>query len=314
MDLNEPAKTLFDSISSYNKLEELINDGQTETLYLEAKSPQHPSVGKGVKNHLADALSGFSNTEGGVMLFGVSTSNRFHSGVDSLVQIEPISNISNFARQIENIIPTLTAPNITRYEVKLLFKKKTDSAGVLLLLIPKLGSKPVQALYSYRFMFRSGDNFIDAPYTVIEGLFSSGERPLLATHTEDGGFDLESGLHKLGVVLNNESLVSAKEVQAFLEIKNSQDVITSSMDSNWSDASSVNSKKITFSFQASSNIYYSLGLHAGNLSVQMKPRKRKLVLELTVFADKMVPRIHQIILHLTQRSMAVKQNKVDTVK
>ena len=59
---NEGAKKLFESLSDYSKLVELINEGESENLYLECKSHVSPTLNNDSKIKLALATSGFSNT------------------------------------------------------------------------------------------------------------------------------------------------------------------------------------------------------------------------------------------------------------
>lgn len=88
------ARSVFDSLSDYAALEELIDNAEAEGLYLECKAPGGPQLSRDLKVHLAKAISGFSNTAGGVIIWGMSTTKQAQSGLDVLTQIEPIGNFS----------------------------------------------------------------------------------------------------------------------------------------------------------------------------------------------------------------------------
>ena len=62
---------LYNALSRYSDLVDLIAEGEAESLHLECKSPGSPKLGKDLKNALAKAISGFSNTAGGVILWGI---------------------------------------------------------------------------------------------------------------------------------------------------------------------------------------------------------------------------------------------------
>ena len=126
----EASRQLYDLLTRYSYIEELMSNGETEGIYLECKAPVSPQLTREIKANLARAISGFSNTTGGVILWGVSTTKHTHSNLDVLSQIEPIGNCKQFARQIENAIPTLTTPSIIGSDTKIVLKVKTDTRGI----------------------------------------------------------------------------------------------------------------------------------------------------------------------------------------
>jgi predicted HTH transcriptional regulator len=132
--MSDASYEVYKNISSYKRLEELIDDGETEDLYIECKSCSVPRFNKEMKIHLAKAISGFTNTSGGNVIWGISTTKHSHSGLDVLTQIEPIGNIKSFAQQVNRTIPTLTTPSILSFHVKII-KKNPPTQKVLLLLI-----------------------------------------------------------------------------------------------------------------------------------------------------------------------------------
>ena len=67
------AGILFDRLSSFARLWELVLDGEAEGLHLECKAPHVPRLDRRQRVKLASALSGFSNTGGGVIVWGMGT-------------------------------------------------------------------------------------------------------------------------------------------------------------------------------------------------------------------------------------------------
>ncbi|KKL12203.1 hypothetical protein LCGC14_2538090, partial [marine sediment metagenome] len=120
---------VYKNLSSYKRLEELIGDGETENLYLECKAPSIPRLNKELQVHLAKSVSGFSNTTGGIVIYGISTTKHSHSGLDVLTQIEPLGNVQKFEQQIHRTIPTLSTPPILNFHTKTIKKKASDSKG-----------------------------------------------------------------------------------------------------------------------------------------------------------------------------------------
>ena len=95
----DPARGLFDSFDTWASLERLIDNGESEGPYLECKTATGIHLQPGHRTHLAQALSGFSNTAGGVVIWGISTTSQAHTGLDILTQIEPIGNCRSFRQQ-----------------------------------------------------------------------------------------------------------------------------------------------------------------------------------------------------------------------
>jgi len=171
--MNDASLTLFESINQYSDLESLIENGQAENLYLECKAPSSPKFGRDQKANLAKIISGFSNTNGGVVIWGISTSNNLHDGLDILVQIEPVGTCKNFAARLSSNIPMLTTPPVLNISNKVIMKKANDTKGVILTHIPKYVGDPIQSNEDNMFYFRSGHEFTVAPYEMIHRLFLS---------------------------------------------------------------------------------------------------------------------------------------------
>src|SRR5437588_801430 len=96
-----PARGFFDSLEDVGSIEQLISDGEAEGQFLECKSPGSPRIGQDMRGQASRAMSAFANSGGGVLLWGVSTDNHAHSGLDVLSQVEPIGQIRQFAQVME---------------------------------------------------------------------------------------------------------------------------------------------------------------------------------------------------------------------
>lgn len=134
--MSDGALALFDSLSSHADLQELIDDGEAEGLYLECKAPADPRLTQPLKAHLAKAISGYSNTDGGVIIWGISTTKHQHSGLDVLTQIEPIARCRRFQQQVDKALPTLSTPNTLGAQTKVVKQRPRDTRGIVLAYIP----------------------------------------------------------------------------------------------------------------------------------------------------------------------------------
>src|SRR6266702_257335 len=133
----DAARALFDSLDSWAALDRLIDNAESEGPYLECKTASGAHLQPGHRTHLAQALSGFSNTGGGVIIWGISTSRQAHTGLDVLNQIEPIGNCRNFRQQIDVAMPALAYPAVEGCVTKSLHPAAGASKGVVLAYIPR---------------------------------------------------------------------------------------------------------------------------------------------------------------------------------
>ena len=125
--MRDAASELYQSLSTWGDLQTLIDGGETEGLHLECKSPSSPNLDRGLKSQLARALSGYSNTAGGVILWGVATTPHSHSKIDVISQLEPLGNCAKFEKQLCVANPSLTSPSVLTSETKLIKHQAADT-------------------------------------------------------------------------------------------------------------------------------------------------------------------------------------------
>ncbi|MCH7592269.1 MAG: ATP-binding protein [Planctomycetes bacterium] len=172
----DASKQLFESLRSYRSIETLIENGEAESLYLECKSPGGPKIGYELTKTVARCVSAFSNAEGGVILWGVSTTHHKHDERDILTQIEPIGKIKTLESRVAELLPRTTRPSILNYESKIIQRKKTDTRGLLVSYIPKTTADPLQASDEI-FYFRSGSSNVPTPFEMIRRMFATAAVP-----------------------------------------------------------------------------------------------------------------------------------------
>ena len=151
--MSDAATKFYDSLESYADVDALVARAEAEGLYLECKAPHEPRVNKGVSAKLAEALSGFSNTSGGVILWGVSTTTHEHSKLDVLTQMEPIGKVRQFAQDLDRTIPRLTTPAVLGFSTKVLLEKPSSTRGVAVTLVQQTKGDPVQSTVDSHFHF-----------------------------------------------------------------------------------------------------------------------------------------------------------------
>lgn len=286
--MTDIAKTLFDGLNTIEDLENLIQSGEAEGLYLECKSPSSPKINQDVKCHIAKAISGFSNTEGGVVIWGVSTTKHSYSGLDIITQVEPIGACSQFKKQIEKTTPLLNVPAITNIQTKVIKTKPKDTKGVVIAYIPKSNHFPVQSLADNLFYFRSGDEFSKAPYELIKRLFSATDTPDIVSILEGEIIKKNvSGLWEIPITIQNNSDAAGRDIKMLLTVENSSSCKTIKT-TTIKDLSAANQgRKVYLGTIKDDVLHKGLNQQLGNMLIVLKGQNKKLLITIKIMSDKM---------------------------
>jgi hypothetical protein len=175
----ERAEELFEKIKSKGKvaIEEFILTRASEELFLDFKRSADNGSGRQLHrndlSNLRKAISGFGNSEGGIIVWGVDCSGDF-DGSDVAKAECPITDVKRFVSWLEGAISGCTIPphsGVKNYPVE------TDNGnkGFVVTYIPKSENAPHQEIGSSRYYIRAGSNFMPTPHDVLAGMF--GKRP-----------------------------------------------------------------------------------------------------------------------------------------
>ena len=303
---------LYASLDSYARVQELIDAGEAEGQILECKAPHSPQVDRGTRVHLGKAISGFANSGGGVILWGVSTDNHAHSGLDVLTQIAPIGNCNRFAQRIDRLIPQVCRPHVRCPSSRVLLHAPSDSKGVVVTYIPGHEGDPVQAIDDQQFYLRVGAEFVVMPYEVLRRMFLGTAAPDLHP-VFDGRLVKQQtdGSWTIPVLLSNNSAAAARDVDISVTILNPEacDRIQSS---ELRDVSALNPGKRIFMNSATKPIHRGMNIQLGSLIVSMKKGKRPkrvVNIEMQILADRMRARRYVMRVQLAKRGFTVTQRE-----
>jgi hypothetical protein len=160
-------------------VKQLIVDAQTENLWLDFK--RSGNDGNGSKLHesdwksLAKALSGFANSDGGVILWGVDCASDPILG-DVPTGTAPLQNPTRFVSWLENAVSACAVPTVPSVESMPIIE--SGSSGYVATLVPASPLAPhqcVKPVGSLSYYLRAGSSFMQVPHAVLAGMF--GRRP-----------------------------------------------------------------------------------------------------------------------------------------
>jgi Putative DNA-binding domain len=173
------AEEIFErlKIDGESAIDEFILNRQSEELYLDFKRSADNGRGPRVlhstdRDNLAKAISGFGNSEGGVIVWGVDASIDFDHADVARAKF-PIENVARFKSWLEGSVSGRTVPahtGVQNYAVE-----GEDGRGFVVTLIPKSELAPHQSVFDSRYYMRAGSSFLPVPHSVLAGMF--GKRP-----------------------------------------------------------------------------------------------------------------------------------------
>jgi hypothetical protein len=176
----EHAEELFNNIITEGEtaIDEFIITRKSEELFLDFKRSAnngdstrlHPND----RNNLAKAVSGFGNSAGGVIVWGVDCSQD-DAGEDVARYKVPIVNPPRFTSWLQNAISSLTIPPHKGIRCEFVLNGENQDRGFVVTFIPKSDNAPHQVIDKKQYFIRVGSSFIPTPHDVLAGMF--GRRP-----------------------------------------------------------------------------------------------------------------------------------------
>ncbi len=175
MDNNLP-KDIFSKINSIEDISGLVTNKIEESLYLEFKGKNDNSTSTLDdidKKNISDSISQFSNSDGGVLIFGINTQkpNDFAS------ELVPISNIGDFKKRVMDYLPYSVQPGVDGIESKSI--TENEGKGFLVLLIPKSYKTPHRSTKSKQYFKRHQNGKFILEHFELEDMFGVRQKPLL---------------------------------------------------------------------------------------------------------------------------------------
>ena len=164
----------------YIALEDIIARKESEKYFIDFKLTQKDDYSgqralfDSDKRNLARAISGFGNSEGGLIIWGIDASG---STDDYAKSIKPITGVDNFKSLLESFVSLLTLPAHRTVESIVVKKSKTETHGIVITVVPKGNDRPYQNIGDYKYYMRAGDSFVPVPHGVLQGMFGQTPQP-----------------------------------------------------------------------------------------------------------------------------------------
>ncbi len=190
----DAATSIYNSLNSEADIHALAASTPEKT-HLEFKERSQPNKplaeDKGTRADVAEALSGFANSAGGVLVIGVD---------DKTGALKPMSDLAMAEKQLHRELSTATYPPVIGATAKRIPTALGPDAGYLVLLVPQSDEGPHQTQTKGKKLYymRAGESFVQMHHTDLELRFGRPPRPVLRLQ---GRFRQESNISRIEAVL-----------------------------------------------------------------------------------------------------------------
>lgn len=181
-----PAQKLFERLSLGVIRDELVGaEFEGQNLDCKQKSdPNRTGLNQDDKKNFAKELCAFANTDGGLLLWGLSA--RATDGVDRIQAIAPIRGLDKFQSDLRTIQPQLTEPPVPGVDFKQIAVEGdgAEKSGVVAIWIPPSDLTLHRSTQDRQFYSRSGNSSWPMPMSIVAPLLAGKSRPRLSFHLD----------------------------------------------------------------------------------------------------------------------------------
>lgn len=228
--MKERAKEILEKImqNGESAIDAFIFEREAESLFLDFKRSANDGGGKKLhqndRSNLARSISGFGNSEGGVVIWGVDC--REGEDYADVAQAKfPLEDAKRFLSWLEGAVSSATIPSHSGVEHHAILSRE-GKKGFVITYIPRSNHAPHQVIVSgkghYDYYIRAGSDFLPAPHAVLSGMFGRRPQPFIF-HTFLSQYPqvTEAGIPQikttLGVQISNGGLGIASDL--FMTLK-----------------------------------------------------------------------------------------------
>jgi hypothetical protein len=221
------AVLLFEEIKAGGTqfLRNLVTTKRKESDYLEFKGAGKLKDEQ-AKEGWSQALSGFANIEGGVLVWGIRAARNKATGNDEAESLDLVADVARFAQMLRDVELEAVIDPVPGVQIEVY--SDTDASGFVVCLIPEGPHKPYRAeLHNKQYYQRIGDKFAPISHSLLRSLFYP---PALepkfrltirqsATRTiESSGAGPTLAGNRFELTIQNTGRVSARDVWVMLKV------------------------------------------------------------------------------------------------
>jgi len=179
MDLRE----FYESLD-HQAIVEFVQERRQEDLHLDFKCVGSNSLSSDDRKHLAIALSGFANSAGGIVVWGVDA-RKDPDDVDAACELFPILGLKKFITHLNSYTGQCVVPSVENVEHKAIPLPDKDDSGFAATIIPEsMGTPHMARAREHRYYKRSGSSSLKMEHFEVEDMFGRRPKPRLELMTQ----------------------------------------------------------------------------------------------------------------------------------
>ena len=161
-------------------MDALIADREPESLFLDFKRSPQDGAAKNLapedNKNLSKAISGFANSSGGVVVWGVDCRRDSVTG-NEVPEKHPLSDAGGFNTKLQAAVSRTTLPAHPGVQVLFFDELRKSPAGYVVVYVPQSLIGPIRSLVTNHYHVRTGSDFGFVPHDVLAGMFGRVPQP-----------------------------------------------------------------------------------------------------------------------------------------
>lgn len=220
----DQAIALYDSIAGLAGVRQLVADRVKEDMHLELKTKKNRSVSDLDESdgwQFSRALSGFANSDGGVLVWGIETDKDERAS-----KLKPISAVSDFESRLKKSLLNSVQPFVDDVRIEAIPEADETGIGYIKVLIPRSEKAPHRALRADREYYRrSTEGFYRMEHFDLEDALGRRPHPALVLDTHVVPRAGDDPHEEVRFALRNEGRGIAKYVGLMCEFSSDVQVV-----------------------------------------------------------------------------------------
>jgi Predicted transcriptional regulator containing an HTH domain and an uncharacterized domain shared with the mammalian protein Schlafen len=253
-------------------------------LHLDFKTIGNANMrGNDDKRNLAKCLSGFANSSGGIIVWGVDA-RKNAQGIDCASAAAEIAPVRLFLSRLNELTGDAVSPIVDGIQHKAI--ETTQDSGFAVTLVPESESGPYMAkLGEDRYYKRSGDSFYKMEHFDLEDMFGRRQKPRLLIHLSNLSVPDDNTHEDLRFNVQNTGRATARHVGFFVNFENVE--IAQVIGSHLQNISHLNEGRTVVSYINNLDVIHPTGIlvFAGDIRCRRKNPAEDIVVEASSYCE-----------------------------
>ncbi len=282
---------LFDQLTVFD-MTEFVRLRKEEHLQLDFKTVNDSSIDKDGRKNLAKYISGFANSAGGIIVWGIDARRDSH-GIDCAIDAPQINQLGQFVARLNELSGQSTSPVVDGVRHKAI--ETSSDQGYAVTLIPESGSGPHMAkLGEDRYYKRNGQQFLKMEHFDLEDMFGRRQKPDLKINISKSR-DINPPFHEqMNILVINSGRALARHVGFFAVVEGARIIRVEHIQ----DFSHLNNGRQTVSYANDQSVFHPSGIptQVGSVIFERTSVDETVTINMTYYCEHMMPQRNSILM------------------